>query len=86
MDKVQKEAERFFDFDFTTWKMRNFIEFNEALQNVDLRSMMGKMAETTLHWDFDGDPQNLESWLDLSFTQWAEVSKAFNASLTASFQ
>lgn len=82
----EKNNTAFFEFDFTNWKMRHFIEFNEALQSADLRGMMEKMAETTRHWEFDGDPQNVESWLDMSFAQWAEVSKAFNASLTASFR
>lgn len=83
---TEKANTAFFEFDFTSWKMRNFIEFNEALQSGDLRGMMQKMAETTRHWDFDGDPQSIESWLDMSFAQWTEVSKAFNTSLTASFR
>jgi hypothetical protein len=83
---IEKENTLAFKFNFSDWRMRQFIAFQESVQAQDLRSMIQQMSGTVVEWFYEGDPTNPDSWMDLDFKQWSEVSKAFNQALTASFR
>ncbi len=62
--------------DMSDWRMRDYIAFMDALEAQNWKAMAQGLSKIVTEWDYEGDPREPESYLDLRIAEWVEVSKA----------
>lgn len=67
-------------------KMRSIIRFQAIAQAGKIEDLMTECARVILAWPFDGDPGDIESYLDLDIADWTQVQEVVADAMTNIFQ
>jgi hypothetical protein len=66
-DKVDKNV----TFDFTAWKtMEDYWQYQDLANGNDRDAFLEYLAPHVVSWDYPHDPQDAESYRQLTFKQW----------------
>lgn len=75
-----------YDFNFDGWRMKDYTSFLTASQTTDFNTQYKLFASVVTSWPFQLDPENVESYGELTMGEYKEFVKLFAEALGAALK